>query len=122
LSSLEEDHTGKSDVDTKLDKILSRLSGDKSEASSTQTELTSADYEARKSADDRSNITLKILDLFRLCLVGIGVLVIGNAVSRYNLGSGAPEAEIAILVDLVKSVLMPIVTLILGYYFGQRKT
>ncbi|GAC1344450.1 MAG: hypothetical protein NVSMB18_22060 [Acetobacteraceae bacterium] len=69
---------------------------------------------AHQDDSDRSLIASVVVLGFGGCIVLVLVMVFVGAI----LNGGWHEA-MALAVDLLKSVLLPVVTLILGYYFGR---
>ena len=69
---------------------------------------------SRREADDRSWIAKVIIGVFvAVIFAGLGILVAGAAMT------GKWDAAATQAVDLIKSAVLPIVTLVLGYYFGR---
>lgn len=68
----------------------------------------------QQEADDRSMITRVVIQVFGASLGGVLLVIIIVAIAS---GEYVALAEKAI--DLLKSVVLPIVTLVLGYYFGR---
>ncbi len=79
---------------------------------------TVSDYVKRQRADDQSRIAWVIVWAFVVAIAGIFLLVLGSQLSD-SLDWKEP-AEF--LVAIVSSVLLPVVTLVLGYYFGKEKS
>jgi hypothetical protein len=73
-------------------------------------DLAAREQEAR----DRSHVTATVMAVFLVTLlVSLGALLVGGLV-------GGGWATIAPhVVDILKSVVLPVVTLVLGYYFGR---
>jgi type VI protein secretion system component VasF len=68
----------------------------------------------KQEADDRSMITRVVIIVFGCSMLAVlAVIVLGSIMSQKyeDLGDKA--------VDLLKSTVLPIVTLVLGYYFGR---
>lgn len=78
----------------------------------------------RQRAKDQSRIAWVIIWAFVAAIGGIFLLVLGQLlVTGANTGTNAGWKEPAeFLVNIVSSVLLPVVTLVLGYYFGKEKT
>ena len=75
---------------------------------------TVADEVSRREADDRSWIARRIIWVFvGVIAAGLGILVVGAAMT------GKWDAAGAQSVDLIKSAVIPVVTLVLGYHFGR---
>jgi hypothetical protein len=75
------------------------------------------DHIKRQRAADQSRIAWVIIWAFVGAVAAIFVLVAGA------LASGSDWKDPAkFLVTIVSSVLLPVVTLVLGYYFGKEKT
>jgi hypothetical protein len=77
------------------------------------------DQNKRLQADDRSHIAKLIVRVF----VGlVSVLVLSVIVGVGYLGDWEKIAEPAkFLSAILSSVLLPVVTLVIGYYFGKEK-
>jgi len=74
----------------------------------------------RQKAQDQSRIALIVIWTFVLAIMGIFMFVLGSiAVAS---GSTAWKDPAEFLSGAVSSVLLPIVTLVLGYYFGKEKS
>lgn len=81
-----------------------------------QTTRVSAELDVivRQEANDRSMITREVMEKFGYAvLIVFGLLGIEGVMSK----DWAEVSKQA--VDLLKSVLLPVVTLVLGYYFGR---
>jgi hypothetical protein len=75
------------------------------------------DRNARLQADDRSRIAKQIIDAFVLIVIGVIALVgISALFGLWNQMSEAAKVMVAVL----SSVLLPVVTLVIGYYFGNK--
>ena len=72
------------------------------------------DTSLARAADDRSWIARSIIWIFS---AGIGVVLVLYFIEGWQSGQWSNAASQA--ADLIKSVMLPVVTLILGYYFGQ---
>jgi hypothetical protein len=68
----------------------------------------------KQEADDRSMITRVVIQVFGYSLGGVLLVIAGLAML-----SGEHREAQASAIDLLKSVVLPIVTLVLGYYFGR---
>jgi hypothetical protein len=68
----------------------------------------------KQEADDRSMITRVVIIVFGLSMLAVLLVLVGSAV-----GSGKYEDLGDKAIDLLKSTVLPIVTLVLGYYFGR---
>lgn len=68
----------------------------------------------KQEADDRSMITRVVIQVFGYSIAGVLAVIVIIAVASGQYGQVAEKA-----VDLLKSVVLPIVTLVLGYYFGR---
>lgn len=82
-------------------------------------EETVGDHIKRQRANNQSRIAWIIIWAFVVAVAGIFILVLG-----FQLGSTGDgwEAPAEFLVGMVSSVLLPVVTLVLGYYFGKEKS
>lgn len=69
---------------------------------------------SRREADDRSWIARRIIWVFVGTLVGGGLILI-----LQGWQSGAWDKTASMAIDLIKSCVFPVVTLVLGYYFGR---
>jgi uncharacterized membrane protein len=76
-------------------------------------------YAQRRQQDDRSLIAKLIVIVF----VGLVIVVVGIlSYALFHFGAWAPVEEAAkFLVAILSSVLLPVVTLVIGYYFGKEK-
>ena len=79
---------------------------------------TLADQLAGQTANDRSNIAQKIINTFVWLIVLFVVAVIAGT---YLLSWERISEPAKIIVSMVSSVLLPVVTLVIGYYFGTTK-
>ena len=77
--------------------------------------LSLAEIVAKRHAEDRGWIAKWIVGAF-LTAIGIVYLIIFSAAW---LGLYDWKEAVSIALEILKSVLLPVVTLILGYYFGQ---
>lgn len=69
---------------------------------------------AEREDDDRSWIARAIIRVF------VGVLAVGLATLVLNgLMTGDWQNVTTQVIDLIKSTVLPVVTLVLGYYFGR---
>jgi NADH:ubiquinone oxidoreductase subunit 6 (subunit J) len=75
------------------------------------------DYIKRQRAKDQSRIAWVIIWAFVVAVGGLFVLVIGSMFLK-DLNDGWKEPA-EFLANVISSVLLPIVTLVLGYYFGK---
>lgn len=76
-------------------------------------------YIQRRRASDQSRIAWVIIWAFVVAIAGIFGLVLWSFVA----GASTTWREPAeFLLSIVASVLLPVVTLVLGYYFGKEKT
>jgi hypothetical protein len=70
--------------------------------------------ERAQEADDRSWIARRVINGFAVSIACVLVLIaVGGAMT------GQWSSVIAAAVDIIKSAVVPIVTLVLGYYFGR---
>jgi hypothetical protein len=77
-----------------------------------------ADEARRRETDDRSTIAKLIVNVFVWLMVGVVVAVaVGTADKGWTEWKDAAE----FLMKLLSSVLLPVVTLVIGYYFGKEK-
>jgi len=65
-------------------------------------------------ARDRSWIARSIIIMFEIATVAVLAILLAQGVMSGDWPKVATEAT-----DLIKSAVLPIVTLVLGYYFGQ---
>lgn len=93
---------------------LDRLEAPSAEQVTTQARETVADEVSRREADDRSWIARRIIWVFVGTLVGGGLILI-----LQGWQSGAWDKTASMAIDLIKSCVFPVVTLVLGYYFGR---
>jgi hypothetical protein len=78
---------------------------------------TVSDYIKRQRADDQSRIAWVIIWAFVAAIAGIFISVL---ISQLR-GSADWKEPAEFLIATVSSVLLPVVTLVLGYYFGKEK-
>ncbi|WP_126456814.1 hypothetical protein [Sulfuriflexus mobilis] len=78
------------------------------------------DFIKRQRAKDQSKIAWRIINVFVAAILAIFLLVIGYLLFGQTEGGWKAPAEF--LVTFISSVLLPIVTLVLGYYFGKVKS
>lgn len=83
----------------------------------------------RQRAKDQSRIAWLIIWAFVVAIGSIFVLVIGGllfgadcADGQVDCDPGRWEDPATFLLGIVSSVLLPVVTLVLGYYFGKQKS
>lgn len=85
-------------------------------------EVSVDDYAAKMQADDRSQIAITIVSVFRMSVYLIFSLVIlgtvGVIVDNRDVTHLWKEAAL-LFVDFVKTAILPVVTLVLGFYFGR---
>jgi uncharacterized membrane protein len=79
----------------------------------------SDDYAQRRQQDDRSLIAKLIVYAF-VGLIGVVVLILAAALFYFKDWKPVEEAA-KFLVAILGSVLLPVVTLVIGYYFGKEK-
>jgi len=77
------------------------------------------DYSQRRQLDDRSLIAKLIVYAF-VGLIGFVVLILAAALFYFKDWKPIEEAA-KFLVAILSSVLLPVVTLVIGYYFGKEK-
>lgn len=75
-------------------------------------------YEQRRQADDRSKIAKAIVYVFVWAVVGVLVIVVG---ASFFLGWAKVKDSSEYAMAILSSVLLPVVTLVIGYYFGKDK-
>jgi uncharacterized membrane protein len=90
----------------------------------TQSQLTSArtaaiDYLQQQQAQDQSFIAKAIVKTFIWLLVLITIAVILGMILCHDWNKIAEPAKF--LLALISSVLLPVVTLVIGHYFGKQK-
>lgn len=73
---------------------------------------------ARQKADDRSRIAKLIVWAF---VIAIGWVVFATTVGTAYLGWEKLAEPAKFLLSILGSVMLPVVTLVIGYYFGQEK-
>lgn len=77
------------------------------------------DHIKRQRARDQSRIAWVIIWTFVVAIGGIFLLVLGYLLTAGAAGGWKEPGQF--LVSIVSSVLLPVVTLVLGYYFGKEK-
>ena len=98
-----------------MDPLLAQIEELQSENLSV--EETVDDFIKRQRASDQSRIAWVIIWAFVVAIAGIFLLVLGAQFSTTLDWKDPAE----FLVGIVSSVLLPVVTLVLGYYFGKEK-
>lgn len=83
-----------------------------------ESQKASDDYAQRRQQDDRSLIAKLIIYAF-VGLIGFVVLLLSVAVLFKTWTDLAEAAKF--LMAILSSVLLPVVTLVIGYYFGKEK-
>ena len=83
----------------------------------------------KQRAMDQSRIAWVIIWAFVVAIGSIFILVIGGLLFGAECGEGQVDCDPArwespatFLLGIVSSVLLPVVTLVLGYYFGKEKS
>jgi len=99
-------------VDAETRALLLEAARKRAEAERADAELEARERE-RESAD-RSAITTTVMTVFGLALLGSLVVLL-----LAGLFSGRWETLAPSVTDILKPVLLPILTLVLGYYFGR---
>ncbi len=75
------------------------------------------DYLARLQAGDRSRIARSIVNLFWFgCAISLLFVVVGTYLKVPDWDKAAEK-----LIGVLSSVILPVVTLVIGYYFGSEK-
>jgi hypothetical protein len=98
-----------------VERVLASLRESQSRAENAVSSI--ADRAAGREIEDRSNIAGTVMTVFLLALpLSILFLFILSFLENAN------KDAIAAIADILKSVLMPIMTLVLGYYFGRGRT
>lgn len=73
-------------------------------------------YAERRQADDRSLIAKIVIVMFAVCISVVMIFIVLAVVfSMQNW-----EAPLKYFVDLIGSVVLPVVTLVIGFYFGTK--
>ena len=86
-------------------------------ARSNSTDQTLADAATRQDISDRAQLAATVSTVFLICLpVSLLALLV---LSFVRAEAAAPA--VAAIVELLKAVLLPIVTLVLGYYFARGR-
>ena len=85
-------------------------------------EISAAEFEQKKRSQDRSFIANTIVVLFFICCVAVIVylIVVTFVGSDVAAGGMAPDAASGRMIDLLSSIVLPVVTLVIGYYFGKE--
>ena len=81
-----------------------------------QVDDSAEDYAARRQADDRSKIAHVIIYLF----AGLISVFFAFVIMEPHF-SETPSQASALMLDALKTLVLPILTLVLGYYFGSSK-
>ena len=76
-----------------------------------------ADREARQKGDDRSLIAKAIIKAF---IWMVSVVIFAVIVGTYSLGWDQLVEPGKFLMVILGSVMLPVVTLVIGYYFGNK--
>ncbi len=69
----------------------------------------------RQEAEDRSWIAKRIIQIFVGAVAAVLILLLLQGVLKGEWSTVASQAA-----DLIKTAVLPIVTLVLGFYFGSR--
>lgn len=101
---------------TPLEQQLAQI--DEIQSDNTSVIETVSDYVKRQRADDQSRIAWVIVWAFVVAIAGIFLFVLGSQLND-SLDWKEPAEFLA---AIVSSVLLPVVTLVLGYYFGKEKS
>jgi hypothetical protein len=104
-----------SDIANDLDAIATRAGAEGRRAAEAGQSV--ADRAARQELDDRTLITRTVTTVFFVAVPGSLVLLLILSV----ISSASAKDAILAVTDILKSVLLPIVTLVLGYYFGRGR-
>ena len=75
------------------------------------------DYAQRLQVDDRSKIA-KVLVYVFVGLIGIVVLIVAAGTALQTWDTWVEPAKF--FLGILSSVLLPVVTLVIGYYFGSK--
>lgn len=94
------------------EELLGRIVREREAAERAETDLKRR--EQTQEILDRSAITNTVMVVFGLALIGSLALLL-----LAGLLSGKWDTLAAAISDILKSVLLPVVTLVLGYYFGR---
>ena len=97
--------------------LLEQIEEAQSENQSVQEELEA--HLQRQRASDQSRIAWLIIWAFVVAVGAIFLLVLGSLIPGMD-NTWKEPAEF--LAGIVSSVLLPVVTLVLGYYFGKGRT
>jgi hypothetical protein len=74
----------------------------------------------RRETEDRSQIARIIIWTFALTVGGFFLFAAIVGVAGTSLGGNDWKAAAELVVEVLKSVLLPVVTLVLGFYFGRQ--
>jgi hypothetical protein len=103
--------------------LLDKITAQEFQADAVQGEL--EDYLKRLRAADQSGIAWVIIWAFVGAVAAIFVLVLGNLLFASECTPPANcdrwQDPAKFLLSIVSSILLPVVTLVLGYYFGKEK-
>lgn len=99
--------------------LIQHISDDKASLDKVNDRLSAADYMSRKQADDQSHIARMVLDLFRWSVAVIFVLLTFEFAARLYGVAIDNTSLVREVIDFVKVAILPLVTLVLGFYFGR---
>ncbi|HYD07752.1 MAG TPA: hypothetical protein VEC60_18595 [Reyranella sp.] len=104
-------------VDVDLAALDARLK--KSESLQEESQKALETESRRRELDDRSTIAKLIVNVFVYSSAGVLVLLVAAAAFAGGWNAWKDAAEFCLKV--LSSVLLPVVTLVIGYYFGKEK-
>lgn len=111
-----------------MSELLAQIRQSKSEAEAVRKKVEAVDSELRKQhAKSQSGIAWVIIVTFVATVILLFGLVIFNLGDVGQCKDGAEcvtkwEKPAEFLLSVISSVMLPIVTLVLGYYFGKEKS
>lgn len=102
--------------------LIQHISDDKASLDKVSDRLSASDYASRKQADDQSHIARMVLNLFRWCVAVVLALLIFDFAARLYGVSIDNTTLVREVIDFVKAAILPLVTLVLGFYFGRLES
>lgn len=106
-----------------INTILERVKHINASSSNADLQLAAAEAYARlKQTDDQSHIARMVLNLFRWCVAVILALLIFDFAARLYGASIDNTTLVREVIDFVKAAILPLVTLVLGFYFGRLES
>jgi len=115
-------------LDDKLSRLEEKLASLEGDSEELTTDTSAREKEARRTGRDRSVISLTVVALYFVALIGILIFLASRFPTIHC--EGVEECEKAVLIwkdmasvllNVVSVAILPVVTLVLGFYFGSEK-